>query len=98
ERMGADFVAQRAAVSPELFLGQGERAADQLAVHARAPAALASAGLHGLSLHVVPVLPERTDDAAMMGHIAVPIGGALPNAHGGQVRRLQSRPVPLGDA
>src|SRR5262245_52592398 len=33
-----------------------------------------------------------------MGHVAVPVGGALPDAHGGQVRRLQRRHVPLVDA
>src|SRR3954466_9363396 len=33
-----------------------------------------------------------------MGHVAVPVGGALPDTHGGKVRRLQRRHVPLGDA
>ena len=33
-----------------------------------------------------------------MGHVAVPVGGALPDAHGGEVRRLQRRHVPLVDA
>ena len=32
-----------------------------------------------------------------MGHVAIPVGGALPDAHGGQVRRLQRRHVPLVD-
>src|SRR5215468_11756998 len=74
------------------------RPADQLAVHARALAALARAVLHGLHLHVVPVFPERADEAAVMGHVAVPVGGAFPDAHGGQVRRLQRRHMPLVDA
>src|SRR3977135_4623532 len=33
-----------------------------------------------------------------MSHFAVPIGGALPDAHGGEMRRLQRRHVPLVDA
>ena len=33
-----------------------------------------------------------------MRHVAVPVGGALPDAHGGEVRRLQRRHVPLVDA
>src|SRR5262249_30535202 len=61
-------------------------------------AAFAGAVLHRFHLHVVPVLPERADDAAVMGHVAVPVGGALPDAHGGQVRRLQRRDVPLIDS
>jgi hypothetical protein len=32
-----------------------------------------------------------------MGHVAVPVGGAFPDAHGGKVRRLQRRHVPLVD-
>ena len=32
-----------------------------------------------------------------MGHVAVPVGGPLPDAHGGEVRRLQRRHVPLVD-
>src|SRR5205807_74217 len=44
-----------------------------------------------------PVGPERADDAAVRGHAAVPVGGALPHAHGGEVRRLEARQVPLID-
>ncbi len=54
--------------------------------------------LHRAHLHVVPVGPEGREDAAMMRHVAVPVGGALPHAHGGQVRRLQRRDMPLVDA
>src|SRR6266478_1198087 len=95
--MGADVVAQRASVLFELLLRQRARAAYQFAVHARTFAALARAVLHGLDLHVVPVFPERADDAAVMGHVAVPVGGALPHAHGGEVRRLEARHMPLID-
>ena len=34
----------------------------------------------------------------MVRHVAVPVGGAFPDAHGGEVRRLQRRHVPLVDA
>src|SRR5499433_4532668 len=74
------------------------RAADELAVYVGPLAALARPVLHRFHLHVVPVLPERADDAAVVGHVAVPVGGALPDAHGGQVRWLQRRHVPLVDA
>src|SRR5215471_7642252 len=74
------------------------RSADELAMYAGQLAALARAVLHRFHLHVVPVLPERADDAAVVGHVAVPVGGAFPDAHGGEVRRLQRRDVPLVDA
>src|SRR5262249_59226415 len=73
------------------------RSADELAVYVGPLAALARPVLHRLHLHVVPVLPERADDTAMMGHIAIPVGSALPNAHGGEVRRRKARDVPLID-
>ncbi len=99
ERMGADVVAEGAAVPGELGLGQGLRPAAPARRGSRdALAALARAVLHGLHLHVVPVFPERAEDAAVMRHVAVPVGGALPDAHGGEVRRLQRRHVPLVDA
>ena len=54
-----------------------------------------SAMLHDLDLHVVPVLPEGGDDAAVMRHVAEEIGAAFPHAHGGEMRRLQRGDVPL---
>src|SRR5262249_6938999 len=77
---------------------QGFRAAHQFAVNAAAFAALAGAVLHRLYLHVVPVLPERRENAAMMCHVAVPVGRALPDAHCSEMRRLQRSDVPLVDA
>src|SRR5262245_9915791 len=67
-------------------------------MNAAPPAALAGAVLHGLDLHVVPVFPERAEDAAVMRHVAVPVGGAFPYAQRGEVRRLQRGHVPLVDA
>ena len=34
----------------------------------------------------------------MMRHVAVPVGGAFPDAHGSEMRRLQRGYVPLIDA
>src|SRR6266536_1033211 len=57
ERMRTDFGAEIATVPGKLLVAQSLRPADELAVHARALAALARAILHGLDLHVVPVGP-----------------------------------------
>ena len=67
-------------------------------MHAAALAFFAGAVLHGLDLHVVPVLPERRENAAMMRHVAVPVGGAFPDADRGEVRRLHRGDMPLVDA
>jgi hypothetical protein len=67
-------------------------------VHAAPLATLAGAVLHGLDLHVVPVFPKRAENAAVVRHVAIPVGGAFPDAHGGKVRRLERRHVPLIDA
>ena len=98
ERMGDDVAAEVAAVFCQLRLRQRVRPAHQFAVHAAPLAAFAGAVLHGLDLHVVPVLPERAENAAVVRHIAIPVGGALPDAHGGEMRRLERRHVPLVDA
>src|SRR5215813_524382 len=67
-------------------------------MHAAPPAALAGAILHGLHLHVVPVVPERAENAAVMRHVAIPVGSAFPDAYRGKMRWLQRRHVPLVDA
>jgi hypothetical protein len=95
ERMGPDLPAEIGAVLGQLFFAQRLWPAHQFAVHAAAFAALAGAVLHGLHLHVVPVLPERGENAAVMRHVAVPVGRAFPHAHGGEMRRLQRGDVPL---
>src|SRR2546422_6007526 len=75
-------------IAEELILGQRFRPADQLARDAVPGAALALAVLHGLHLHVLPVLAESTDDAAVAvsrrgGALSAPPGAAL-----GEVRSL----------
>ncbi len=66
-------------------------------MYATALAALAGAVLHGLDLHVVPVFPERAENPAVVRHVAIPVGGAFPDAHGRKMRRLQAGDVPLID-
>src|SRR5215210_1626785 len=95
ERVLNDLVPQRLAVLGELFLRQRLRAADQFAGDAAALAARADAVLHGFDLHVLPVLLERRDDAAMVRGVAVAVGIALPDANRGQMFRLQTGGAPL---
>ena len=98
ERMRRDLGAEIGTVLLELFFGQCLRPAHQFAADAAAAAALAGAVLHGLHLHVVPVFPEGRENAAVVRHVAEPVGGAFPHADGGEMRRLQRRHVPLVDA
>src|SRR6266446_10097696 len=57
ERMGENVMTEIGPVAGELVLAKRLWSADKLAVHGRAPAALSGSVLHGLDLHVVPVLP-----------------------------------------
>src|SRR6185437_9872864 len=85
-----------AAVLAELFLGQRLRPRHPVAVHAALEAARAAAVLHGVDLRTRPVLHEAAaEDAAVMRHVAVEVGGALPGADRGEVLRLQRRRLPL---
>ena len=95
ERVGEDVVAEIAAVLRELLVGERLVAADELAGDARARAALAEPVLDRLHLHVVPVGEEGGEDPAVVRHVAVPVRGALPDAHRREMRRLQRRDVPL---
>src|SRR5262249_32029128 len=64
-------------------------------VHAAAVAARADAVLHGLDLHVVPVLQERAENAAVMAHVAVKVRRPFPDADGGEVLGIEARDLPL---
>ena len=97
ERMRQDLVAEFGAVLVELLVRKRVVAAHRLVGEAAARAALAEAVLDRLHLHVVPVRPERAEDAAVVRHVSVPVGGAFPDAHGGEVQRLQRGRVPLVD-
>src|SRR5262249_15672967 len=98
KRMRENLVSELAAVFLQLAVGQGLVAAYQLAGDPAPRPAPAQPVLHRLHLHVVPVCPERGDDAAVVGHVAVPVGRALPDAHCGEGRRRERRDVPLVDA
>src|SRR5919197_3543942 len=96
-RMGENFIAKTATISAQLFFRERLRSTDVLAGNAAPWAALAQSILHGLNLHVVPVRPKRAENTAVMGHVAIPVGGAFPDAHRGKARRLKRRHMPLVD-
>ena len=88
EGMGENVVAEARAVARQLFVRHGFVAAHQGTRNDAAWPSLPEPKLHGLHLHVVPVCPERRENAAMVRHVAIPVGRTLPNAHGLQMRRL----------
>lgn len=59
--------------------------------------ALAHAILHGPHLAPEPVPAELAEDAAVIGHLPVVVGCALPGDHCRQVGWLHSRDEPLVD-
>src|SRR5215475_14998746 len=73
------------------------RARYPVAVHATAVALAAQTILHGLDLHVVPVLREGVVDSAVVRQLAVEVGEAFPDADRGEVLWLQARDLPLID-
>src|SRR5262245_63260037 len=98
QRMRHEFGAEIRTVPSEFFFRQGFRPAHEFAVNTAALAALAGAVLNGLDLHVVPVFPKGRENAAVMRHVAIPVGSAFPDEHGRQMRRLQGSDMPLLDA
>src|SRR5438552_14911097 len=83
------------AVPRELLLGERLGTADQLAGVGVFLAALTDPVLHRLHLHVLPVLAEAADDAAVARALAVGIVPAFPGADRGELRRLTRRRAPL---
>src|SRR5207247_4193602 len=71
------------------------RTADELAGDAALRAALALAVLHRLHLHLLPVLSESADDAAVAVAVAVAVAPAFPHADRREMRRLRRRGAPL---
>src|ERR1700733_1228890 len=98
EGMGEDFVAEAGTVTRQFFIRKSLVATDQFAGHRAARPSFAETILNGLDLHVVPVGPERRHDAAVMRHVAIPVGRPLPDTHRLQMRRLERSDVPLVDA
>ena len=97
ERMREIGLAEIVAVGAHLLVGERLRAGYPVAVHAAAMAFDAKPVLHGLDLHVVPVLREGVVDAAVVAELAIEIGKAFPDADGGEVLGLQARDLPLVD-
>jgi len=85
-RVGEDTVAEVDPVRRELPVGQCVVPAHERAGHTAARTALAQPVLHHLDLLVVPVLPERRQDPAVVGGVAVEVAGTLPDADRVQVR------------
>ena len=95
QRVFADLLAERHPRRRQFHAGEGLRPGDSLARGPAAGAVLADTVLYHGDLLVVPVRPERGEDAAVMRGVTVEIRGALPHAHSGQVRWLQAGHVPL---
>src|SRR5918993_5707938 len=98
EGMLEDVVSEAAAVSFKLLLRECFRAADEISCHPAAGTVLTQSILYGLYLHVVPIGPERAENASMVRHISVEVGSALPDAHRSKGRRLKGGNLPLIDA
>src|SRR5947199_4136780 len=84
-----------AAVAAELLLGQCGWPGDPVAVHAAAVSLRAATVLDANDLRGEPRPPERAEDAAVVTEVAIVIGGALPDADRGEMRRLERRDLPL---
>src|SRR5262249_41176315 len=101
QRVRGDLLAEPRPRGLQLGLGAGARAGHRLPRDRAARAADPVLGPGGLL--VVPGPEERAQDAAVVGGVPVEVGGALPDADRGQVRRLQTGHVPgvhrvVGDA
>ena len=84
-----------AAAGAQLLLGQGGRPGDPVAGHPAPVAARAAAVLHPHDLRGEPGPAEGAEDAAVVAEVAVEVGRPLPDADGGQMRRLERRHLPL---
>src|SRR5256885_16538416 len=93
--MREDVIAEVAAVALQFAIAQSFVSAHEFARDTAARTALPEAVLYRLHLHVVPVGPERRENPAVMRHIAIPVGRALPDAHRREMRRLERTDVPL---
>src|SRR5258706_7654033 len=72
ERVREEIGAEIAPVGGQLYLRERLRPTHEITGSAAAGPALSKPVLHRLDLHVVPVCPERTINAAVMRSIAVP--------------------------
>ena len=89
--------AEVCSVGGELLVGEGFIPAYELSGVGVAAALLTISVLNRFDLHVVPVSPEGAKYPAVVGHVAVPVGGPLPDANRRQMRGLEAGDVPLID-
>src|SRR5215470_8390236 len=94
KRMREDFITEITAISVQLFFRKRLRPAGWLAGNMAPWTALTESMLYGLYLHVVPVSPKGAENATVMRHVAIPVGGPFPDAHRGEMRRLKRRHMP----
>src|SRR5205823_1554667 len=83
------------AVARQLLIAQRLRAAGQLTGVRIFLPARTHAVLHGLHLHVLPVLAEAADDAAVPRALAIGVVPAFPDADRREVRGHRRRGAPL---
>ena len=95
EGVRQDVLAEGATVGGQFLLAERRRPRGQLARVGVDRTAGAEAVLDGLDLHVVPVVPEGAENAAVVGGVPVPLRGALPGDHRHEVRRLAGGHRPL---
>ncbi len=95
ERMREQRLGEVDAVALEFVGRERLRPGHEFAGDTAAVAAFADAMLDRPDAEVVHGEREGREDAAVVGVLAVVVGRAFPDAHGGEVRRLQRRDVPL---
>src|SRR3989442_13999646 len=95
QRVPPAILEDLAPVNAELFLGERQRPEHPVASDPAAPATGSAAVLNPDDLRGERGPAEGAQNAAVMDEVAIVIGGPLPDANGGQVRRLGRRALPL---
>src|SRR5256712_5715480 len=95
ERVRPAVLVEVAAVGAELLLAERHGSGHPVAGHPAPVAPRPAAVLHPDDLRGKPRPPEGAEDAAVVAEVAVVVGGALPDADRGEVRRLLGRHLPL---
>ena len=80
------FAGNVGAVFRQLRSAERRRPGHQLARDRAARAARADAVLHACDLARIPAGQKITENAAVTAHFAIVVGGALPDAQGGEMR------------
>src|ERR1039458_9043317 len=95
--MGETIASQVAPIRCQFLVGESFGAAHWFSRRAAAAPPAAQAVLDRLHLHVIPVHEESAQYPPMVRSVPIVIGRALPDAHRGQVRRLECSNLPLVD-